>query len=197
MGRIIASLALLSASALLAACEDLTLPATTLATADLVILRQQAGAPPPGSATFYVSNARSAARSLRHSDGSLTLFAELQFPPGALASLDGAPLGPGDSVLITIGPEPGIYGVRITPPGLKFSPSASPSLRFSYARYGDLSVASGSSRYSTRDDYAAALEIWREVGIERWSSAGGSGSPGTDIRTTIREAGRYVAAAPR
>jgi hypothetical protein len=60
-----------------------------------------------------------------------------------------------------------------------------------------LSVASGSFRYSTQDDYAAALEIWREVGIERWSSAGGSGIPGTDIRTTIREAGRYVAAAPR
>lgn len=189
--------ALLAAAALLAACSDLTVPGTSLSTSDLIILRQQAGAPSPGSATFYVSNARQVARSLRHSDGSLTLFAELQFPAGSLASLDGAPLGSNDSVRVTVDAEPGIYGLRISPPGLRFSVSARPSLRFSYARYGDLSVAAGSSRYPNPDAYAGALEIWREVGLERWSSAGGAGNPGTDIRSSIAESGHYVVAAPR
>jgi hypothetical protein len=181
----------------LSACEDLTQPAVTLSTGDLVVLRQQVGAPAPGSASFYVSNTRQVVRSLRHSDGSLTLFAELQFPPGSLASWEGMPLGPNDSILVTVRPEQGIYGVRITPEGIRFSRAPSPTLRFSYARYGDLSVASGSSRYSGPDAYAEALEIWREVGKERWSSAGGSGSPGTDIRATIPEGGRYLVAAPR
>lgn len=120
----------------------------------------------------------------------------MQFPVGALSSLDGAPLGAQDSVRVTLSAEAGVYGVEITPGGLRFAAAARPSVKFTYVRYGDLTVAAG-SRYANADAYAAALDLWREVGLDLWSNVGGSGSVGTDLRASITESGRYVAAAPR
>jgi hypothetical protein len=180
-----------------AACQDLAVPSGGLATSDLLVLPLQASAPPPGSISFYVSNARATTRNLIHSDGFNTLFARLEFPSGSLGSLDGRVLGLSDSVLVTASPEPGVYGVRLSPTGLRFASLGRPLLTFSYARYGNLSVASGSTRYPDAAAYARALEVWRESALDRWSSIGGSGTAGTELRASLQQAGTYVAAAPK
>lgn len=161
------------------------------------MLPLQSTAPAPAAtATFPVKNDQTTTRTLIHADGFNTAFVRVEFPPGSLASLDGAPLGGGDSVLVTLRAEPGRYGVEISPEGLRFSATTRPTVTFNYVRYGDLTVAAG-SRYADQNAYAAALDLWREVGFDLWTNIGGSGSVGTDLRANIPESGRYVAAAPR
>lgn len=181
---------------LLAACEDLTVPGGTLAGADLLMLPLGAGAPAPASASFYVSNARSTARNLIHNDGFNTLFARIQFPTGALSTLDGTTLGPNDSVLVTLSADAGVYGVRLSPEGLRFTTAGRPTLTFSYVRYGDLSVASG-SRYADQTAYASALDVWRETSFDRWSDTRAAGTALSDVTTSLPQAGHYAVAAPR
>ncbi len=173
------------------------MPSGGVATSDLLVLPLQASAPPPGGTSFYVSNSRATSRNLIHSDGFNTLFARLEFPSGSLGSLDGRVLGLSDSVLVTVSPEPGVYGVRVGPTGLRFASLGRPLLTFSYARYGNLNVALGSTRYPDAAAYARALEVWRESALDRWTSVGGSGTAGTELRASLQEAGTYVAAAPR
>lgn len=181
---------------LLAACEDLTIPGETLAGADLIVLPLGSGAPAPAGVSFYASNAHAVTRNLIHNDGFNTLFARIQFPTGSLSSLDGTALGPNDSVLVTLGADAGVYGIRLEPEGLRFTSVGRPSLTFSYVRYGDLSVASG-SRYADQTAYAGALDIWRETSFDRWANAGGFGDILNDVTTSLSEAGHYLVAAPR
>ncbi len=181
---------------LLAACEDLTVPGGGIATSDLLILPISSSAPPLASASFYVSNARTTTRNLIHNDGFNTLFARVEFPSGSLGSLDGTTLGLGDSVLVTLSAEAGRYGIQVTPEGLRFASLGKPLLTFSYARYGDLSVSTG-TRYTDPAAYASALEVWREASPDRWSSIGGSGSAGNDVTASLSQAGHYLVAAPR
>jgi hypothetical protein len=176
----------------------LQIPGSGIPSADLIMLPQQAGSPPVSSVTFYAVNSRTVARTLRHSDGAATVFADLEFPPGALASLDGVPLGTADSVRVTITPDAGIYGITLSPAGLVFATSARPTVTLSYARYGDLSAGLVSFRYPDALSYAAALDIWRDAGVDRWIVAAGSGGTGGDAVTArVSGGGRYVAAAPR
>lgn len=162
------------------------------------MLPQQAGTPAPSAATFYVVNSRTVARTLRHTDNALTVFADLEFPSASLASLDGTTLGPDDSVRVTVTPDVGLYGVSLSPAGLTFSAGARPTLTLSYARYGNLSAGLGSSRYADAQTYAAALDVWREVGLDRWSRAAGSAATRSDVVTArISAGGRYTVAAPR
>jgi len=181
------------------ACEDLQFPGgEVLNGADLIMLPQQAGAPTPSAATFYVVNSRAVARTLRHPDNVLTVFADLEFPSGSLASLDGTTLGPDDSVRVTVTPDAGRYGLTLSPTGLLFSSGVGPTLTLSYARYGDISAGLASSRYPDAPAYAAALDVWREVGLDRWSVAASSGGTGSDgVTARMNGGGRYVAAAPR
>jgi hypothetical protein len=171
-------------------------PGGSLGTGDLLILPLSAAAPAPAGLSFYVSNAHATTRSLIHPDGFNTLFAQLAVPAGALASLDGAPLGPGDSVLVSFTADAGIYGARLAPAGLAFAASAAPSLTLSYVKYGDLTVAAG-TRYTGLSDYAAALAVWDETALDTWSRAGGAGTPGSTVSATLSQTGHYVAAAPR
>jgi hypothetical protein len=165
--------------------------------ADLVVLGLAPTAPAPAPAVFYVSNARTTIRAVRHPDAFNTLYLELQFEPGALASLDGAPLGAGDSVLITVTPLAGAYGFTLSPAGLVFAEGAAPAALFAYARYADPSVADGV--FASREAYVNALDVWAEVGSDRWDVASGSGPAGVDeVRASIEAAGRYrLAAVPQ
>ncbi|OGU27006.1 MAG: hypothetical protein A3K13_09525 [Gemmatimonadetes bacterium RIFCSPLOWO2_12_FULL_68_9] len=153
-------------------------------------------APAPANTSFYVSNARATTRNLIHNDGFNTLFARIQFPTSSLASLDGDPLALGDSVLVTLSADAGVYGIRFDPEGLRFASLGRPLLTFSYVRYGNLSVASG-SRYADPTAYANALEVWRETSSDRWANTGGAGTALSDVSTSLQQAGHYVVAAPR
>jgi len=153
-------------------------------------------APAPAGVSFYVSNARSTTRNLIHNDGFNTLFARLQVPAGSLSSLDGAALGPNDSVLVTLSADAGVYGIRLSPEGLRFATLGGPTLTFSYAKYGDLSVASD-SRYADQTAYANALDVWRETSLDRWVTTGGFGAALSDITTNLSQAGHYMVAASR
>jgi hypothetical protein len=95
----------------------------------------------PASVSFYVANSRAELRRLLHPDAFNSLYLQVEFPTNALASLSGTPLGPDDSVLVTLEPEPDGYGVTLRPSGLQFTSGRGPTASFVYAAYGDLSVA--------------------------------------------------------
>lgn len=162
------------------------------------MLPQQSGTPTVAAATFYAVNSRTVSRTLRHSDGAATLFADVRFPAGSLASLDGAPIGAGDSVRMTVTPDADTYGITLSPAGLAFAAGARPTVTLSYVRYGDLEAGLDSPRYPDVLSYATALDVWREVSVDRWAVAVGSGGTGSDaVTASLSGGGRYVAAAPR
>ena len=180
---------------MLAACTDLLPPdQTTVATADLVVLGLAPEAPAPATASFYVLNGATTVRTLRHADAFSTLYLELRFDPGALASLNGTPLASTDSVLITVTPLTGEYGFTLSPAGVAFTEGFLPTAVFSFGRYADPSVADG--LFASREGYVAALEVWREVGFDEWAVAAGSGPAGVDeVRASIEAGGRFWLAA--
>jgi hypothetical protein len=187
------------ALALAAACSDATVPTeTTLSTSELLFLPLEAAAPNPATTSFYVSNARTVAQRVLHPDAFNSLFVEVRFPAGAVAALNGVPVGPADSVLVTVEPVAGAFGLTLRPAGLDFAPGGAPTITFSFAAYGDLSVADVSPTYATRLDYAEALALWEDAGIDRWDRVSGSAFTGSDaVSGRLPEPGTYRVAAPR
>ena len=178
-------------------CSDLAIDSdVTLATSELLILGMQPAGGTLDVESAYVRNDREAFVRLQHADAFRTLYAEVRFPIGAIASLDGQPVGPTDSVLIQLDPESSSYGVTLSPPGLVTG--AAPRATFSFATYGDFSVADGSPTYQSRTEYASALTLWFETTVGRWQRVSGSSFTGADAVTgPLREPGRYLVAAPR
>lgn len=163
-------------------------------TADLLVLELQGAAPAPPVATFYVPNDRAVVRAIRHPDAFNTLYLELRFPAGALASLNGTPVAPDDSVAVTVQPLAGGYGFTLSPSGLTFSDTSIPTALLSFGRYADPSA--GAALFGDTDGFLAALEIWSEVGLDRWSVAPGSGPAGVDeVRASVRAPGSFLLAA--
>jgi len=183
----------------LAACEDVSFPGnTTVSGSDLIVLGLSSSAPAVAATTFWVSNAATVVHTLRHADAQNTLYLQISFPAGCLESLNGQPLGPSDSVQVTIEPLSNGYGFTLSPSGLVFASGSAPTALLSYGRYADASVASGDPSYPTLSDYLDALEIWQEVGFDTWSIAPGSGPASTDEeRATADTPGRYRLAARR
>lgn len=181
----------------LVAC-DVQLPIDeTHSLSELLVLAQQPDAAPVAGATFWVANDRETVRRLQHQDAFNQLYAELRFPIGALGTIDGQPVATTDSVLITVEPRTGAYGLSLGPSGLTFTSGGRPSVTFAYGRYGDLSIADGSS-YTSRDAFANALDVWEEIGFDRWRIASRSGAAGLDaVSASIAAAGEIVLAAPR
>lgn len=184
---------------LLAACERVTsVGDRTLSAAELLILPQQAGTPAPSPASFWVKNALGMTEVIAHPDPTFTSYLEIDIPAGALASLNGQTLGPDDSVFVVVSPLGGAYGLILTPADLDFADSFRPSVTFFFARYGDFSVADGSATYANRDAYAAALDLWQEVGLDRWRPAPELPSSGTDqVSASLGGGGDFIVAAPR
>ena len=163
------------------ACGDAATPGgNTVPTADLVVLRQSANADPPGQISFLVPNRIVTERTLRHPDAFNTAYLTIRFPSGSLSVLNGVPLTLADTVRITLEPRTGEYGFTLSPSGLEFTLSNTPTVEFSYGLYGDLSVANGIAAFPTRAAYGEALEIWEEVTIGQWRVARGSSSVGID-----------------
>ena len=180
-------------------CSDLTVPTdAVLPIDDLLILPMQAGTPQPASASFWVHNSRQTVQRLVHPEAQLTPYLELTFPAGALSSLNGVPLTDTDSVWVTVDPWPGQYGFTFSPTALALNSAALPTAKFFFGFYADASVAGQSAKYSTASDYAAALDIWREVTVAQWRVAANSAAAGVDaISATTATTGEYVLAAPR
>ena len=147
--------------------------------------------------SFYVANSRAATRRVLHPDAFNSLYLQVDFPTNALASLNGTPLGPTDSVVVTLEPEPGGYGITLRPSGLEFTGGSGPLATFVYAAYGDLAVADGSATYATRAAYAAALGVWESVGPDRWQRIAGSTTGNETVTARLPAPGTYRVAAPR
>jgi hypothetical protein len=193
-------LAATAAAALVAAaCGDAFTPGEeVLSTAELLILPQKPEAPAPEALSFYVVNSRASIQLMLHPDQFNNLYLELQFSVGSLDAVNGEPVGASDSVFVTVQPRPGAYGFTLSPTGLLFSAASVPRATFSYARYGELSVADASPSYADRASYAAALEIWAETTIDRWRRPPGSSAAGTDaVSGPLATGGDFVLAAPR
>ncbi|MCZ6758765.1 MAG: hypothetical protein O7D29_00095 [Gemmatimonadetes bacterium] len=193
-----AALAALAILSVASGCSDALLPgSTTLSSAELLVLPVQSTAPPPTDVSFFVSNSRVVERTIRHDDTFGTPFARISFPRGSLSELSGQQLTADDSVLVTVSPIPGSYGVTITPIGLRFS-STAPTLSFSAAVYGDFEAVSTSTRYADADDYLSSSEIWEEVALDTWSARNSVVSlVGTSVSGSITRGGDHVQAAAR
>ncbi len=183
----------------LAACSDvLDFESTAVTTAELLILPLQTTAPATSEVSFQVVTSTSVVRTLRHADPLGTLFAELSFPAGSLASLDGQSIAPGDSLLITVSATGGQYGITIKPIALTFTAGNAPSVTFSAAVYGDFSIAEASSRYTSADDYLAAVEVWEETTPGLWTVVPSTvDRVRTAVTGALSRAGTYVIAARR
>lgn len=169
-----------------------------MAGSELLVLALQPTAPPPQMLSFWVVNSRATARSLVHNDGFNTPFLTVGFPAGCLAAVDGEAVAQDDSVMVTLQPSAGRYGFTLSPSSLELTDVCGATAELSFGRYGDLSVADASSTYLDWGAYAAALDLWREVGPDRWSIVPGSEPSGTDaIEGVLEASGRYVLAAPR
>jgi hypothetical protein len=143
-------------------------------------------------------NSQVIAHSIVHDDGFNTPFVTVEFPANCLETLDGQAVGDTESVQITISPAAGQYRFSLGPSGLTLRSGCGAQARFSFSRYGDLSVADASSTYLDRAAYAAALDLWREIGLGRWEIVPGSQPSGTDaVEGAMEASGSYVLAAPR
>ncbi len=187
-------------TALLAAgCSDVLAPeGGTLATADLLILAQQAGTPAPAEDSFYVVNSRVSTHPVVHPDQFNNPYLTLSFPAGCVSQVGGLAVGAADSASATVRPRPQAYGMALLPDDLTLTDGCGATVTFNFGRYGDLSVADGSSTYLDRAAYAGALNIWREISPTRWQVVPGSAPSGDDAVTgTVQSGGNYVLAAPR
>ena len=97
-----------------------------------------------------------------------------------MESLAGQSLGQGELASVTTAPTSGLYGFTLSPSSLILTDGCGSTAKFSFGRYADLSVADGSSTYLDRAAYAAALELWRETGPDRWVIVPQSGPSGND-----------------
>ncbi len=178
-----------------AGCGDVVDPQSPiLASSELLILRLQTSAPTPAAATFGVSNTDATVRVI---DQFNTPFLTLEFA-GCVESVDGQSLGPGESASVTATPVSGQYAFTLSPASLTLTDGCGATAKFSFGRYADLSVADGSSTYLDRAAYAAALELWRETGPDRWEIVPQSGPSGNDaIEGNMEASGSYLLAAPR
>ncbi len=188
-----------AALVLTAGCGDVVDPQSPiLASSELLILRLQTSAPTPAAATFSVSNMGATVRVIVHDDQFNTPFLTLEFPAGCVESVGGQSLGQGESASVTAAPTSGLYGFTLSPSSLILTDGCGSTAKFSFGRYADLSVADGSSTYLDRGAYAAALELWRETGSDRWEIVPQSGPSGNDaIEGNLEASGSYVLAAPR
>jgi len=180
-------------------CGDLELvDDQSRSTADLLILGLQTAGRPVTPGTAFVKNGTETFVRAIHNDQFRTLYLEVRFSPGSLASVDGQPLGMADSVLLVLEPALDVYGATVSPSDLAFTAATLPHATFTFASYGDLSVADGSSRYASRSAYADALALWYEGTPGRWERVTGSGFTGNDaVSGSLRRPGTYVVAAPR
>ncbi len=188
-----------AALVLTAGCGDLVDPQSPiLVTSELLILPLQISAPAPAAATFSVSNMAATVQVIVHDDQFNTPFLTLAFPAGCVESVAGQSLGQGESASVTAAPTSGLYGFTLSPSSLILTDGCGSTAKFSFGRYADLSVADGSSTYLDRAAYAAALELWRETGPDRWEIVPQSGPSGNDaIEGNMEASGSYVLAAPK
>ncbi len=182
-----------------AGCGDLVDPQSPiLASSELLILPLQASAPALAAAIFSVSNTDATVSIIVHDDQFNTPFLTLEFPAGCVESVAGQSLGQGESASVTAAPTSGQYGFTLSPSSLILTDGCGSTAKFSFGRYADLGVADGSSTYLDRAAYAAALELWRETGADRWEIVPQSGPSGNDaIEGNMEASGSYVLAAPR
>ncbi len=173
-------------------------PQSPIPSSELLILPLQGSAPVPAAATFNVSNMAATVRVIVHDDQFNTPFLTLEFPAGCVESVAGQSLGQGESASLTAAPTSGLYGFTLSPSSLILTDGCGSTAKFSFGRYADLGVADGSATYLDRAAYAAALELWRETGLDRWEIVPQSGPSGNDaIEGNMEASGSYVLAAPR
>ncbi len=187
-----------AALVLTAGCGDVVDPQSPIPSSELLILPLQGSAPVPAAATFNVSNMAATVRVIVHDDQFNTPFLTLEFPAGCVESVAGQSLGQGESASLTAAPTSGLYGFTLSPSSLILTDGCGSTAKFSFGRYADLGVADGSATYLDRAAYAAALELWRETGLDRWEIVPQSGPSGNDaIEGNMEASGSYVLAAPK
>lgn len=184
---------------LAAACSDVLSLATSRARSELAVLVLQGSAPAPAGAQFMLRNNAPLTRNFSHPDNALTPYLRLTFPSGSTATVGGAAAGANDSVLVTVQHVAGTYGFTLsTSPAATFSSGNAPSATFFFGTYGDFTGSRAGSRYTTNNEFAQALGLWREESFDRFSEVPGSGPAGTDgVAGSLQGSGSYLAAAPK
>ncbi len=181
----------------IAACGTGSGPVRGLARADLLALaRVDSAEPSPG--TFVFKNNQLRTFQLVHSDSVQTLFATFTFTPRSIVSRNDTLLCDSCTVIVTASITPATYELTIGPPGLVFNSSGEPVLAVSYGRYGDSSVYTMSSRYTSATQFAEALALWHERAVDQWVEGRNSAHTGAATVTSALEGpGRVLLAAPK
>ncbi len=191
--------ALLGAAAVLAiaACGNGSGPVTGVARDDLLALaRVDSAEPSPG--TFVFKNNQLRTFQLIHTDSAHTLFATFTFTPRSIVSRNDTLLCDSCTVMVTVSITPITYEVTVGPPGLVFNSSGEPVLAISYGQYGDSSVYTMSSRYTSATQFTQALAIWHERAVDHWVEGRNSVHTGASTVTSALEGpGRVLLAAPK
>jgi len=137
--------------------------------------------------TFLASRAREVV--LRHGPPDNTVFAELEFPAGALV-----PPGGRDSVTITIRPVPGIYGITLSTDASLNAPAR---LTFKYPVHF-AAPADSRTRYPTDVLFEQALVVAQALDDGARFQTLRSSRPASDnLQAVVATPGRYQMVAPR
>ena len=118
-------------------------------------------APSPGQIDYQ--NNRLNMFSIRHPDGSNTLFATYSFTSHSIVSVNNVILADTSTVRVTVTLTAGVYGFTVSPAGMVFNSAGEPTVTVAYGTYGDFSVYSQSPKYPTATDYEQALGMYESA----------------------------------
>src|SRR5256885_6442494 len=136
--------------------------------------------------------------SIRHPDGSNTLFATYSFTSHSIVSVNNVILADTSTVRVTVTLTAGVYGFTVSPAEMVFNSAGEPTVTVAYGTYGDFSVYSQSPKYANATDYEQALALWREKNAGHRGPGRHSAHVGTNTPTSAPGApGRDLVAAPR
>lgn len=180
------------------ACTDAVLDAipTVLSENELIFLAVQPSAPAPITSSSTVNTGQPVTHRTLHADQFNTQFLEISFPANAVVAVGPRAVDSGEPVEVTVRPQADRYIATLEPEELEFNDRTPPTIRFTYGRYGDRSVADG-TRYASRDAYSAALRIWMEISAGRWERIDASTASPDAVSGPLSTGGRFAVAAPR
>lgn len=164
----------------------------------LVLPRTDSTFAPNSPVTVLVHNNLLNRFTISHLDAASTVFATFAFPPHSIVAIGNTLVCDTCSVSVTVTLSPGQYGFTVGPAALAYNLAGEPTVSVSYGTYGDLSVATQSSRYASASAYEQALALYRQTTPDHWLPGRNSNHSGVfTVSSAVETPAAYLVAAPR
>ena len=135
---------------------------------------------------------------MTESDSAATTLATFHFIGQSIVSRNDTILADTSTVSFRVDAAPGEFGFTAGPSGLFFNTAGSPTVDISYTRYANFAVFDSTARYATQGDFAQALELWYEYGVDLWRPTRNSAHSGSNlVSAALEQPGNYLLAAPK